>query len=69
MALPELALRVKANGTLSIKMLYCQVYVLCSILKFPVEILFLKKINSVRDILHVAKATYIVEMGIKTDGT
>ena len=57
-------LRVKENGTLSIKMLYSQLYVHCFTLKFPAFL-----ISSIIIILYVTKITYIVEMGIKTEGT
>ena len=55
---------VKENGTLSIKMLYSNLDVCCFILKFPAFLISLIII-----ILYVAKITYIVEMGIKTEGT
>lgn len=57
-------LRVKENGTLSIKMLYSQLYVHYFTLKFPAFL-----ISSIIIILYVTKITYIVEMGIKTEGT
>ena len=55
---------VKENGTSNIKMLYSQLYVCCFTLKFPAFL-----ISSIVIILYVAKITYIVEMGIKTEGT
>lgn len=60
----RLALCVKGNGTLSIKMFILSYAYPALPLKFWA---YFDKFSN--NYLHVTKITYIVEMGIKTDGT